>query len=63
MDGAVQHFSKKSRRMMRRLGIPVVGLGPYSFDFMPQERWWAMWKTGDLNPERHKLNKVGECLF
>ena len=41
----------------KKLGVPVIYSGPYSFVSAPVERYFALLKRGDLNPERLQLGK------
>jgi hypothetical protein len=50
LDGARYHTCQSTKDMMRRLRIPVLFTGPYSYDAAPCELWFASLKHGDLNP-------------
>ena len=57
MDNAKYHVSEETRETFRRLSVPVIWSGPYSYTSMPAEYLFACLKTGDLNPTGAKLGK------
>ena len=57
LDNATYHRSAEVRAGFKKLGVPVIYSGPYSFVSAPVERYFALLKRGDLNPERLQLGK------
>ena len=52
LDNATYHRSAEVRAGFKKLGVPVIYSGPYSFESAPIETWFAHLKTGELNPQR-----------
>ena len=56
-DGAPYHRSKESKKMLERLDIPMMMMGPYSYDAAPCELFFAAFKADDVNPNKVPLGK------
>jgi transposase len=52
MDNAKYHKSAEVRAAVKKLGIPLIYSGPYSYISAPIELYFGLLKRGDLNPER-----------
>ncbi len=52
MDGASYHVAASTVDLIQKLRIPVMILGPYSYDASPCELFFAHFKNSDINP-RH----------
>ena len=57
MDNAKYHKSAEVRAAVKKLGIPLIYSGPYSYISAPIELYFGLLKRGDLNPERLQLSK------
>ena len=57
MDNAKYHKSAEVRTAVKKLGIPMIYSGPYSYISAPIELYLGLLKRGDLNPERLQLGK------
>ena len=57
LDNAAYHRSPEARAAVKKLGIPVIFSGPYSYISAPIELYFGLLKRGDLNPERQQLGK------
>ena len=57
LDNATYHRSAEVRAAIKKLGMPVVYSGPYSYISAPIELYFGLLKRGDLNPERLQLGK------
>ena len=57
LDNAKYHKSAEVRAAVKKLGIPVIFSGPYSYISAPIELYFGLLKRGDLNPERQQLGK------
>ena len=57
LDNAAYHRSPEARAAVKKLGIPVIFSGPYSYVSAPIELYFGLLKRGDLNPERQQLGK------
>jgi hypothetical protein len=44
--------------MLKRLQIPIMVLGPYSYDAAPAELFFAAFKKADINPNKIPLGKT-----
>ena len=56
LDGARYHTSEKTKQLFKRLDLPIVISGPYSYSGAPVERAFAFLKSGDLNPHSMPIN-------
>ena len=63
MDGAVWHTSVGSINLYEKLNIPILILGPYSYDGAPVELFFSFLKRGNLNPDKEPLSKSKSILF
>ena len=52
MDGAPYHTSQETVSLLEELDIPVMFLGPHSYDAAPCELFFAWFKNADINPRR-----------
>ena len=43
--------------MLERLRVPIIMLGPYSYDAAPAELFFAAFKRADVNPSKVPLGK------
>ena len=43
--------------MLQRLRVPIMMLGPYSYDVAPAELFFAAFKAADINPNHIPLGK------
>ena len=50
MDGASYHIASSTKDLMKKLNLPVIILGPYSYDANPVELFFAAFKSDDINP-------------
>ena len=57
LDNAAYHRSAEVRAAIKKLGMPVIYSGPYSYISAPIELYFGLLKRGDLNPERQQLGK------
>ncbi len=57
LDNAPYHKSDQTRAAIKKLGLRVIFSGPYSFESAPIEAWFALLKTGELNPDGVKVGK------
>ena len=57
LDNASYHQSMEARAGFKKLGLPVIFSGPYSYVSAPVELYFGLLKRGDLNPERLQLGK------
>ena len=57
LDNASYHRSAEMRAGFKKLGVPTIYSGPYSYDSAPIELYFSLLKRGDLNPERLQLGK------
>ena len=56
-DGASYHRAKGTYEMLKRLRVPIMMLGPYSYDAAPAELFFAAFKSADINPNKVPLGK------
>ena len=52
LDNAPYHNSHATLGLMQALNIPVMFLGPHSYDAAPCELWFGWFKSRDVNPNR-----------
>ena len=57
-DGAPYHRSKETKKMLARLDIPMMMMGPYSYDVAPCELFFAAFKADDVNPNKVPMGKT-----
>jgi len=50
LDNAVYHNSASTLRLLQGLRIPVMFLGPHSYNIAPCELWFSFLKSTHLNP-------------
>ena len=43
--------------MLERLKVPIIMMGPYSYDAAPCELFFAAFKSADINPAKVPLGK------
>ena len=55
MDGAPYHCSSEMFSVYRRLNIPIVILGPYSYSGAPVERAFAFLKRTNINADGYPV--------
>ena len=56
-DNASYHKSRRTRGLLQELGVPLMQLGPYSYDMAPAELLFAKLKTADLHPGQIAVGK------
>ena len=56
-DNASYHSNPRTKRLLERLRIPLMFLGPYSYDMAPAELLFAKLKTADLHPGEIAVGK------
>ena len=56
-DGASYHNSMKTKSLLETLKIPLMMLGPYSYDMAPAELLFARLKLSDLHPGEVAVGK------
>ena len=56
-DNASYHKSHRTRSLLQTLGVPLMQLGPYSYDMAPAELLFAKIKTADLHPGQIAVGK------
>ena len=52
LDGAPYHTSNVTLAILEELDIPVMFLGPHSYDAAPCELFYAWFKRADINPRK-----------
>ena len=57
LDGASYHNSKSTVQVFEQCKIPVMFLGPHSYNVSPAELYFAWFKKVDLNPRKLAQNK------
>ena len=57
LDGATYHCSAATQKILKKLRIPVMYLGPHSYDAQPGELWFAWFKKCDINFRKVPLGK------
>jgi transposase len=50
LDNASFHKSEKALEAFNQMGLPIMFLGPYSFDMAAVEKLFSFVKNRDLNP-------------
>ena len=58
MDGAPYHTSNATLQILKDLYIPIMFLGPHSYDAAPCELFFAWFKRADVNPRKIALSKT-----
>ena len=56
-DGASYHRAKGTIEMLKRLRVPIMMSGPYSYNAAPIELFFAAFKKSDVNPNHLPLGK------
>ena len=56
-DGAAYHRAKGTKEMLKRLNVPIMMLGPYSYDAAPAELFFSAFKSDDVNPNKIPMSK------
>ena len=56
-DGASYHRAKGTLEMLQRLNVPIMMMGPYSYDAAPCELFFSAFKRDDVNPDKVPLGK------
>ena len=56
-DGAAYHKALGTQEMLKRLRIPTIMNGPYSYEASSAELFFAEFKRGDVNPNKMALGK------
>ena len=54
LDGASYHNSKATVQIFEQFKIPVMFLGPHSYNVAPCELYFAWFKKDDINPRKLK---------
>ena len=57
LDGASYHNSKPTIQVFELLRIPVMFLGPHSYNVAPCELYFAWFKQDDINPRKLPQSK------
>lgn len=57
LDGTKYHTGEKTRETMKKIGVPVIFSGPYSYSTAPIELLFSGLKRDNLNPAGQKLGK------
>ena len=57
LDGARYHRSKDFMEFAKKYRLPIMILGPYSFDAAPCELFFSHFKRTHHNPENFEMNK------
>ena len=58
MDGAPYHTSNATLDLLKQLDVPVMFLGPHSYDASPIELFFAWFKSADINPRKIPQSKT-----
>ena len=58
MDGAPYHTSNATLDLLKQLDVPVMFLGPHSYDASPVELFFAWFKSADINPRKIPQSKT-----
>ena len=58
IDNAPYHSAKASLKLFEQLKIPVMFLGPHSYDAAPCELFFAKFKSVDINPRHFATGKM-----
>ena len=56
-DGAAYHKAAGTQKLLERLNVPIMMLGPYSYNAAPCELFFAAFKSADINPSKVPLGK------
>ena len=62
VDGAKMHTTEVVKAIYQKLKIPIMVAPPYSWNLVAVEKWHALFKSGELNPQRLGMTK-SKCLF
>ena len=57
MDNAAYHVSEQAREYLRKMQVPVMFSGPYSYSAAPIETLFSLLKLGELNKEHKSTGK------
>jgi hypothetical protein len=57
LDGAAYHAAAATKELMHKLRLPVMMLGPYSYEASPCELYFAAFKKADVNPRHVPTSK------
>ena len=57
-DGASYHKATATKKTLERLRVPIMLMGPYSYEAAPCELFFAAYKADDVNPEKVPLGKT-----
>jgi transposase len=57
-DGASYHRAQGTLEMLERLRVPIMMLGPYSYDAAVIELFFSAFKSKDVNPNNIPLGKT-----
>ena len=56
-DGAPSHTSSNTKAVIKKMGLPFIQSGPYSYSGAPIERLFSAVKLHELNPQRLPTGK------
>ena len=57
MDNAAYHCSAQAREYLRKMQVPIMYSGPYSYSAAPIETLFALLKLGELNKDHVSTGK------
>jgi len=57
IDGAKYHQSRSLFNLFEEMNVPLMILAPYSFEMAPCEKFFAIFKSIDINPRKLPLGK------
>ena len=57
MDNAAYHVSEQAREYLRKMQVPVMFSGPYSYSAAPIETLFSLLKLGEINKEHKSTGK------
>jgi transposase len=57
LDNAPYHTCEATMKLLEQLRIPVMFLGPHSYNLAPAELFFAHFKQDDINPRKLKMSK------
>lgn len=57
IDNAPYHCSKQVLEYLEKLRVPLMFLGPYSYDIAPCELYFAKFKQTNINPTNLPIGK------
>jgi len=57
LDGASYHCSASTINIFKQLNLPVMFLGPHSYNVAPCELYFAWFKSIDINPRKVAQSK------